>query len=390
MQFSFTTDKIVPSNERNFDALDFAQLQNELMDAYESLDASVKELDAVQDVVDNVQSSLALLAKYGDSAIKQLNLDKGLEELLGVPEKLITAQKAVEGLTDAAADLGKKVFEGAKKFIAWVKDIFTRVFAWIGQTFTIIGQSIVNDFRRLTTPQKEAVMNAHPNQKSATEALNIVELRTNVIAPYKDVKALCDTIDMASAFIPDAVSTIVKNTDAMIGAIKEMLEKDPDGFMKQIRSSIDSVGNEMVKQSTAIVKYEYDSSSMANKVSVIWRPTGEDKTLRELGWDENTIIEFGKWMHTYGTKHARLQTIGAQIMDACNKFIIKLQETMEASSNADAKKFSAQIVNLMKLQLTMNVEMLKCQTDLSRVLKTHGQYFKGSINAAEKTAAKLG
>lgn len=101
--------------------------------AWMNLDASIKQLDDVQQIMDNVSFSIEALAKYGTDAVKVLNVDKGLENLLGIPEKLITAEKAVnamEGVMSNAFDAIKKWFkefcQKVRAFVEKIKSFFIR------------------------------------------------------------------------------------------------------------------------------------------------------------------------------------------------------------------------------------------------------------------------
>lgn len=115
--------------------LQLAELNNELMEAHEGLTDSVKELDAVQEIMENIQTSQQLLAKHGASAIPQLNLDKGLEALCKVPENLLTAEKAVEGLGDAAKAAWQKFKDGVKQFVEWIKKIIATLITKFADLF---------------------------------------------------------------------------------------------------------------------------------------------------------------------------------------------------------------------------------------------------------------
>ena len=100
--------------------IDLLDIKNDLINAYESLTDSMKDVGAVQDIMSNIQVSLDLLSKYGQTAIPHLNLDKGLESLMGIPEKLITAEKAMEALEGEKKNLWQR-------FVAWVKEFCRKI-----------------------------------------------------------------------------------------------------------------------------------------------------------------------------------------------------------------------------------------------------------------------
>ena len=88
MAFSFSTVPLKPE-AKTLDMFEMANITNDLMTTVESLGAAERNFAEVQGVVENVNQSLNLIAKFGQNAIHQLNLDGGLEELVGVKEQLI-------------------------------------------------------------------------------------------------------------------------------------------------------------------------------------------------------------------------------------------------------------------------------------------------------------
>ena len=99
MAFKFNTER--PS-VKVMDRLELLQAQEELNQAFMDLTDAQKSITEVCEVMENIQTSVDLITKYGAAGVEQLNVDGSLEALCGVETKLITAEKAQEGLGDAA------------------------------------------------------------------------------------------------------------------------------------------------------------------------------------------------------------------------------------------------------------------------------------------------
>lgn len=130
MTFSFNTEKVIaPSlEERNFDWLDLLNATDALNQAYMDLTDAQRSIEGIQEIMNNVRTSTELIAKYGSDAIPVLNADGGLESLLQIPEKLITIEKAQEGLGDAAKSAWNTFVEWIKKIGNIIKNFFSSLF----------------------------------------------------------------------------------------------------------------------------------------------------------------------------------------------------------------------------------------------------------------------
>ena len=84
------------------DTLELIEAQESMRQAWQDLDESVKQLGAVQSVMDNINSAVNAIEQFGEAAVLVINVDKSLENLVGVSENLLTADKALEGLGEAA------------------------------------------------------------------------------------------------------------------------------------------------------------------------------------------------------------------------------------------------------------------------------------------------
>lgn len=118
MAFKFNTEK---TSVKVMDRLELLQAQEELNQAFMDLTDAQKGMTEVCEVMENIQTSVDLITKYGAAGVEQLNVDGSLEALLQVPAKLITAEKAQEGLGEAAKAAWEKLKEWVGKIIELVK-----------------------------------------------------------------------------------------------------------------------------------------------------------------------------------------------------------------------------------------------------------------------------
>ena len=127
MAFKFNTEK--PS-VKVMDRLELLQAQEELNQAFMDLTDAQKGMAEVCEVMENIQTSVDLITKYGVAGVEQLNVDGSLEALLQVPVKLITAEKAQEGLGKAAKAAWTAFVEWIKKWYEIIKNFILKVFGF--------------------------------------------------------------------------------------------------------------------------------------------------------------------------------------------------------------------------------------------------------------------
>lgn len=122
---SFTTTPL-PVTTPVVDRLELLRSQEELHQAWSDLTEAQKGMTEVQEIMENIQTSIAALTKYGQAAVEQLNVEGSLESLLQVPARLITAEKAQEGLVDTAKEMWDKFVNWVKQMISKLKEFISR------------------------------------------------------------------------------------------------------------------------------------------------------------------------------------------------------------------------------------------------------------------------
>ncbi len=130
-------EKVVPDVDAQTDMLTASA---EFHQSWMDLDTSVRQLDAIQQIVLNIDSAMTAISKYGSKAIDVVNADDSLENLLGIEAKLITAEKAAEGLGDAFNSgiekfkrTMKAAIEAIRKFF---KSLFDRITTFFREHFS--------------------------------------------------------------------------------------------------------------------------------------------------------------------------------------------------------------------------------------------------------------
>ena len=107
---------------------DITEAYEGMMAAYMELTDAQRNLDEVCQVMENINLSMQILQSGSADAVKLLNIDKSLENLLGIAEEKIAVQTAEEGLGQAAVDIWKKFWEWIKKIAASIRNFFSSVF----------------------------------------------------------------------------------------------------------------------------------------------------------------------------------------------------------------------------------------------------------------------
>lgn len=110
--------------ERSFDQFTLLEATENLHQAWMDLTEAQRNMDEVCAIMENIHIAVDLINKFGKDTIPTLNVDGDLEALLQIPENVITAEKAMEGLGDAAKNAWEKVkgfivriFDSIKKYL---------------------------------------------------------------------------------------------------------------------------------------------------------------------------------------------------------------------------------------------------------------------------------
>lgn len=121
-----------------------SSMYDELLVSYMNLSDAERGMESVCEIINNINTSIALLKDCGTSVISGLNNDSGLEALMGISEKLITAEKAIEALEQEK----KSAFEKFKEFVS---NAFKFVADFIGKIVELVKQIFVSTKDRANT-----------------------------------------------------------------------------------------------------------------------------------------------------------------------------------------------------------------------------------------------
>ena len=123
VKFAFNTQPVSQStsSKQSGGLVSLCAAQEKLLDSYMGLTESCRHLDEVTAVMDNIQTSIEMLKVHSNAAIPLLNFDAGLESLMGIPEKLITAEKAIEDLEKRIVVSGASSLMALKLFSSGLK-----------------------------------------------------------------------------------------------------------------------------------------------------------------------------------------------------------------------------------------------------------------------------
>lgn len=297
MKFSLSTEPIVDTTSMS--SLEMASMTNDLMTAYESLDNSIKELNEVQAVMENITVSINLLKQYGDSAVCQLNIDKGLESLLGLEESMITAQKAIEGLGDAA----KGAWETLKR---WVMKI------WLGlKTF------LKALFNKLSSGQYKIQL--YLNSVKTCKEFN-GDKHMRFATTYNDFIKGIDFLDKTIGVILPCNKSIQDNALEFLTSLEgDYPEVSITSFIDRCQKSADAI-NSVLKGASSDLKIEivndtfvftengfhgrrvstFGETGVANRILNLYGHD-EDKTYAQHGWTkESTERALGSYITVLG------------------------------------------------------------------------------------------
>lgn len=312
-----------------------------LMASYMELTDAQRNLDEVCQAVANVELSIQMLKVGGDAAVSILNVDKSLESLLNLDAKLITANRAQEGLVDTAKDLFHKFVEWIKKVIAKIKEFWKHLtdkrFVWL---------SFVKKTKKVLVEKGAQKWNVFRKAEDDDYVPSLIKYDDfmNILGKFGDVAgalapALMKIQQEATKIdrvIGQSYEEFVKWNDEMIKLIGDTI-RDP-----KLNGALNSVGTFLKVSDEGIVKmYQFrvirDMPSIfggtqdisGTEYTEYFRPVDsyDDKTLGELGWTyENalkaadaTIAHYSKFGEFGATYANRSDEINAKFMTAVSK-----------------------------------------------------------------------
>lgn len=148
MKFSTASQPIVSAVTLQVDINHLSELHDGVLQSYVNLSEQERNINAVCEIINNINTSIVLLKNCGNTVIPGLNADHGLESLMGISEKLITAEKAIEALEQEK----KSAFDRFKEFLS---NAFKFVAEFIGKIVELVKQIFVS-----TKDRAAAVANA--------------------------------------------------------------------------------------------------------------------------------------------------------------------------------------------------------------------------------------
>ena len=219
MAFAFNTEKMQP---KVMDRLELLNAQEELNQAFMDLTDAQKGMTEVCEVMENIQTSVDLITKYGVAGVEQLNIDGSLEALCGVEAKLITAEKAMEGLGEAAKAAWEKFKEIVKT--VWLK--IKQLFLWLID----LSDRVLNVFHRKLENAKSTIL----KKKSGTESLNESDaqaeehaiLRSGAVLNIKDAVLHNVNLFESTTDVFGKIYRLVKGTSSTTAVPENKLQEE--------------------------------------------------------------------------------------------------------------------------------------------------------------------
>lgn len=291
MAFKFN---VKPMATEHMDRIDLLQAQEELNQAFMDLTDAQKSMTEVCEVMENIQTSVDLITKYGAAGVEQLNVDGSLEALLQVPAKLITAEKAQEGLGEAA----KAAWEKLKGWIKRIIEIVKNFFRSLGKKMVALFDNTKRTIEKLKGAPDDKVADALKDAmvngtSGATEGYGeyFKDFDASCVLPAGDIETFLQKIDvifMELDKIADSDAAKVKN--AMSNAIswKKKLQSGTDRTHDETYATAD-LSIFVAAHESLDGKFK-EIGSYATRVANA--NAGKQRSLYELGYrDKNTILK---------------------------------------------------------------------------------------------------
>lgn len=383
IQFSTTQ---LPVTTPVVDRLELLNAQEELHQVWSDLTEAQKSMTEVQEIMENLQTSIDALTKYGQAAVEQLNVDGSLEALLRVPAKLITVEKAQEGLVDA-------VKSGFNKFIEFVKWIWQKICGAFNAVLEIFGlrkkkvEEVTAQFKALPAPQKTLLLEMKPNLLTASqENLSVLGQMTKKILPYDQLKKFLESeenttkelIQISMSLEPTLREMIdtVSRAGALSGSTDiNVSDHLDDMWTKMQKELVDSLADDP----NPFYKVTYDADTNSLSLQWLYKDTSDSKTFAELGYrSESEFDELaGKIFFIQNAREGNKNLI-TRIKDDSLKAIEKINRELDGVKNMTQIK-SVQL-GIRAFQVIVSAATIEIPAELDKIIDYHYSTFQKCMN----------
>lgn len=294
--------------------LDLLDAREAVREAWMDLDATVKQIDEVRTVMNNIDVAFKSIEQFGTGAVPVLNTDCGLESLLDVSTDLVTVDKAVEGLGEAAANAWQKLKELLKKLIEKIKGLFSKR--------DVVHKATIANLENIgkKTEEAKAEVKARPDEsKVDTDVIELVDGRDmTAIGPY--IAKCAETVKWFSELLDRYIKDVMTKDPVIVGA------KIISGFTNKLADTkwnglADDIGVEFTRGFDTPTKN--GSKGMYGVVGVVFaaqcfRMT--NGTRASLGYDKWTAEKIAALIApAYDAFNARNGKITAKLVGAMDK-----------------------------------------------------------------------
>ena len=178
---------------------DITEAYEGMLAAYMELTDAQRNLNEVCQAMDNINLSMQMIQTGGMDAVNILNVDKSLEALCDVEAKLLTVNKAQEGLGEGARKLWNK-------FVAFIKGLIAKLIAFVDKfipnKFTVVKQKLESLKQRNTSTESLA----------ATEGIKLTAYCDKFIEVAKEMFTRLDTVKEGITHVYNSLSAVARQS----------------------------------------------------------------------------------------------------------------------------------------------------------------------------------
>lgn len=265
---------VKPPETKKISVEDIEATYEGLLNAYMGLSDAQRNLDEVCQVMDNIEMSMKMLRSGSADAVKLLNVDKSLEDLLGIAEEKLTVQSAQEGFGEALKKAWVTFIEWLKKVCRFIASIFDK----------LAGDN------KMTVAAAESAIRA-----AKDEAGKLMAAKTKkFIMAQKEAEFWKTATLEASAIIGKCESGIRALNDKLNATQKELDENT--AMLEEALGWIKPEEDKIIELVNRMTTYSATQHGVSDEYA--------EQTLRDLGWNSNHITE-----HASKLKEFSLRTV---------------------------------------------------------------------------------
>lgn len=362
MAFQFATEKLEYAVNRQT-LVDMMESYEQAFQAKLELEEVTGGLEELDRIWDNINSSIESLALYGDGAIRVLNVDKSLEDLLGVDSSKIDAKLASSALEDASQSLWDKFKDYCERLWTAICNLFKAIFGVKGEV--------------ARCDQVEAALAKIDDKTLAEVEFPSAEKREVAEEEAKNAE------EAAKIFLE------VDGYATELAAIAAAISFENDSRVDELNAKIKELENKVTVCEGKLDKIEGKTSDGTTHKSTSSSSEGGKEKMGVLGWTKATLLSWVKTFKKFYIDYCQKAIAAAERARSKSKSTAdKLDSLQKAGKTKPKDEKTSKVNGTIKEAKSCHNKINNVARRSSAKVAKHKQKSSARMAALQKNAAK--